>query len=282
MKANMNTWKQSLKYYNGTLDLLESYTKSKSFMEAGRKSFLKNISVHFLEKFYINLSNSFELLKRVDQNPVNFLSLSLILRGIITDVIVYRYLKQIYEIAGIEGFQIEVSVLDADFVRGYKRIFESEKQLVNNNPELLQAMENKFHETFKDFYENGKIKKGGSFRTEDFLKKIEKYKIDNNVPSDANLDTEAGKLKFINDRNKNHIQIVYTYFSQMHHFSGRSFNFYKIKEYAEGNPKFSLLVLFVCLIAFTDISNDVARDEKFIVNLALIANEIAGLQEEVI
>jgi hypothetical protein len=272
----MLKWDDSIKYYAKTHDVTQSYFST--LKTAVSDSWLKIISFHFYEKMEVNVLNSFRLMHSVRKNEMNFVSLSLVLRGMITDVIIYRYLKQIHKIAGDEGFKIEVNALELSFVKAYKRMTENEKLMAKATAEDAAIIDSKLQNTFKEFYNEGKVlMKASDFRTEEHLAKLENYRKEKNISPNVKIDQEIGKLQFIDDRHKNHINIVYTYLSQIHHFSSRSYNFYKNKEYSNGNPRWAVLTLFVSVLCLIDFIKDIKEDEKVVKELTQIAKEISEM-----
>jgi hypothetical protein len=274
----MTTWKQNIEFYTTTFDVLQAYGNIE-LKKLKSDSVLQNLSLHVLEKFHINLINVIAILPKVDTKPINFLSLGLILRGMVSDIINYRYLKQIYAIAGKSGFEIEANVLELDFILAYRKIFESEKLLAGGDKEKEKLMEETFRKNFAEFYDGNTLKSQKSYRTEAFWKTVHEYLAKRNLEN-TNINTEAGKLKIIDDKHIEQIKIVYTYLSQLQHFSGRAFNFYKVKEYSDFNPHFTLLILFIIITIIIDIVRDLVPDGPTIEHFTLIASKVASITHE--
>src|SRR5690606_31997140 len=103
----MTTWNQCSAYYTKVFDSLQAYT-SNNLKQVKDDSIRKNISVHILEKIHINLINCLDILPKVEKHPLNFLSLGLILRGMLSDLINYRYLDFVFSTFGNDDFENEV------------------------------------------------------------------------------------------------------------------------------------------------------------------------------
>lgn len=274
----MVTWQQNQKYYESTFDVLHSYLNSK-MKGVAMDTMLKRLSTQMVEKIHINLITCIDMIPMVEKNPMKFLSYGLVLRGMVSDLINYHYLRQVYEIAGKDILENEVKVLDLDFVEAYKSFLESEKKMAGADAATAKAMEDKFKETFKDFYNADQLIKKNDLRTDEMMKPLKDFvaaqKLDNNI----NFGTEAGKLKFILDNNIEQLKITYKYLSQLQHFSTTAYLFYKMKEYQEFNPYFSLLIIFITIKALVPISKDLAPDDEVVERFVGLAAEIAKLTE---
>lgn len=274
----MITWEQNIKYYTQTFDVMHEYLNTKT-KDVALDTVLKNVSVQMAEKLHINMIMCLDLLPMVADKPMKFLPYGLVLRGIVSDLINYRYLRQVLDVAGKDVFENEVKILDLDFVSAYKAVVESEKKLGGADDEMKKTMDAKLKETFTGFYDGNSLIKEKDLRTDAMMKPLRDF-IDSKLEDkNINLGSEAGKLKFIVDNNIEQLKIAYKYLSQLQHFSSRSYTFYKLKEYQDFNPHFSLLVLFVIITALVPIFKDLAPDEKTIEILVGYATEISKLTE---
>ena len=140
-------------------------------------------------------------------------------------------------------------------------------------------MDAKFKEAFKEFYNGDALIKEKSLRTEAMMKPLIDFIDAKDLDKSMNLGSEAGKLKFIVSKNIEQLKMAYKYLSQLQHFSSRAFMLYKMKEYQDFNPHFSLLVLFVIINASVPIVKDLAPDEKTVEMLVGLAREITKLTE---
>jgi len=169
--------------------------------------------------------------------PIMVLSLGLILRTVVTDIIIYKYFRQIKKIAGLKGFAMEMNVLEIEYVKSIRKIFNS---LNMNNPKTASQLDTFYQNNFVDFLNNGKVKSPKEFRNSNkaIINKIENYRNKNGISRDVQTEKESGKLAFITDVNKNDMAIVYTYFALFHHYTSRSHIFYKDKDFRAKNPDF--------------------------------------------
>ena len=272
----MTTWNQCITYYEKLFDTIQLYAKT-NLKEAKTDTVLKTIGLHFLEKLHINLINCIDALRKVERHPLNFLSLGLLLRGMLSDIINYRYLRQVYSVIGPSDFETEVQVLELDFVRAYKRMVDNEKQMAKGDKEMEKLIEGTFQKNFSEFYKGGELKGEADFRSREFWNKIHEYLKNIDVDETLRISTEAVKMKFIRDQHAERIQILYTYLSQLQHFSGRAYNFYKSKEFSDFNPHFTLMLLFFADLVLISIVGDLSNDEKTLTDLGQLAKEMAEI-----
>jgi hypothetical protein len=275
----MVKWEHNIEYFKRTFDVLHTYLGSKVTGSTPLDSLLKQFSVQMIEKIHINLITCIDFLPMVEDRPIKFLSFGLVLRGMVSDLINYCYLRQVLTVAGKDVFENELKILDLDFVKAYRTFVDSEKKLGGADAEMQELMDNKFKESFKDFYNGVVLMKEKEFRTEEMMKPLRDFMDSKGIDKTANLSTEAGKLTFIVSKNIDQLRIVYKYLSQLQHFSSRAFMFYKEKAYQDFNPYFSLLVLFVVINAAVPIVRDLSPDEQAMENLVGLATEIAKLTE---
>jgi len=274
----MTTWQQNIKYYEQTFDVIHKYLSTNS-RDVALDSVLKQVSVQMVEKLHINMIVCIDLLPMVEDKPMKFLPYGLVLRGMVSDLINYRYLRQVLDVAGKDVFENEVKILDHDFVSAYKAIVESEKKLSGADEDMKKLMDNKLKETFPDFYKGDVFINKNILRTEEMMKPLRDFIEAKFEDKNLNLGSEAGKLKFIIDNNIEQLKIVYRYLSQLQHFSSHSYPFYKLKEYQIFNPHFSLLVLFLIISTLIQIINDLSADKNTIEILDGFAAEILTLAQ---
>lgn len=275
----MVTWNDNLKFYTKTFDVLHDYLNAKVTGATPVDTVLKSLSVQMVEKLHINLIVCIDLIPMVAEHSEKFLPYGLVLRGMVSDIINYRYLLQVNEVAGQDVFENEVRVLDLSFVKAYQSFIESEKKLGGADAEMGKIINEKFKEGFKEFFNGDDLIKEKELRTDEMMKPIRDYIKEAGLVN-PNISQESGKLEFIKDKNIEQLKITYKYLSQLQHFSSQAHHFYKTENYQNFNPHFSLLVIFVTIKALVPIIKNVAEDIDAIKELVGIAVEISKLTHQ--
>jgi len=263
-------------FYNKVLGAINSYTNS-NFKNIKDDTIEKNISIHVLEKFHINLHNCLDLMPKLEKAPLNFLSLGLIVRGMLSDVIQHRYLTMIHDKISNSDFENEIKVLDLDFVRTYKNMVENEKKMAGANEEKTKEIEATFQKNFAEFYNGADIKKPKDLRAVDFRDRLKKFADDNGIELTDRFNTEASKIKLVKDQHTEKIDLLYSYLSVLQHFSGRAYNFYKIPEYQAFNAHLVLMNLFFVTLSVIQIVKVLDADENYLGIFVGLAKEIGEL-----
>lgn len=159
----MTTWSQCTDYHHKVFDAIQAYTTT-NFKNIKDDTVAKNISIHLLEKIHINLLNCIDLLPKVQKHPLNFLSLGLIIRGMLSDVIQHRYLTMVHDRIGNTDFENEIKVLDLDFVRNYEGMVENEKKMEKADEVKEKEIEATFQRNFSEFYSGTEMKRVKTFK----------------------------------------------------------------------------------------------------------------------
>ncbi|MCD9015201.1 hypothetical protein [Parachryseolinea silvisoli] len=136
----MTTWKKCIDGYHTALSILIEYEKD-GLKSAKPETSLQNMGLHILEKFRINIENCIFFYPQTEKSELNFLSLGLILRGMVSDIINYRYLVKINEIAGPDAVQDETNILDLSFIKEYKAMVRSEIEMAKGDDEVNKRIE---------------------------------------------------------------------------------------------------------------------------------------------
>jgi hypothetical protein len=92
---------------------------------------IRRVGFYFLEKLAANVKVTIELVQQ-QNHPLGFVPLSQVLRGIVSDMINYHYLKAIQIICGDDGVRIESQVLDLDLLK----LLNEFKNLKNHLPQM--------------------------------------------------------------------------------------------------------------------------------------------------
>jgi hypothetical protein len=272
----MKTWQQCSEYYIKVFDAMQEYTNS-NFKNIKDDTVEKNISIHLLEKFHINLLNCIELLPKVEQTPLNFLSFGLILRGMLSDVIQHRYLTMIHDKIGTEDFENEIKVLDLDFIRNYKSMVENEKKMAGADADKVKEIEETFQKNFAEFLNGTELKKSKDIQAKTFKDRLKKYAEANKIDFPDRHYTEAAKMQLVKDQHTEKIELLYSYLSVLQHFSGRAYNFYKNKDYLNFNPELTLMNLFFVTISVIQIVKVLDSDQNYLGRFFGLAEEISNL-----
>jgi hypothetical protein len=272
-------WDQNRTLYHKTAIAIHKYIASEkrplSSVDVNRP--LEVFNVVMMQKIATNVATTYTLINKSHQAELGFLSLGLILRGIVSDIINYKYLKQIHHLLGEHAFNKEIDILELEFAHAYRKIEESERKLGAVNSETLNKFESNFKRLFGKFIKNGKLIEKKKVRSEIFWPTLREYLKSNGVDPNINIDSESGKLKFIRDTNIEQLKIVYTYLSQFQHFSITSFNFYTQRDFNKANPFFTLMILFLAVVTSIEIIHDLSQDDNSIKELTGIAQEISSL-----
>jgi hypothetical protein len=272
----MTTWKQCSDYHIRVFDAIQAYTLS-NFKNIKDDTVEKNISIHLLEKFHINLLNCIELLPRVEKAPLNFLSIGLIIRGMLSDVIQHRYLTMIHDKIGNVDFENEIKVLDLDFIKNYKSMVENEKKMAKADADKVEEIEKVFKTNFAEYYKGNDLKTMKDFQAENFKETLKKYAEENEIKFPDRLYTEAAKMQLVKDQHTEKIDLLYSYLSVLQHFSGRAYNFYKNEDYLTFNPHLTLMNLFFVTLSVIQIVKVLDGDAKYLGMFFGLAKEIAEL-----
>jgi|GEM_PF-4445322 len=259
----MTTWIECINVYSKIFATLDKYTNER-FPVIKDDTALKNISVHILEKFHINLNNSLHIMLEIQQRPLDFLSLGLIFRGMLSDIINYRYLHFIYEHFGQQDFENEVLILELDFAGNYKSIVDSEKVIGGADETKMREIDAKFFSNFAKFYSNGTKKKAEDFRVHDFRMRVNDYAAKNNINLPNRLETEWAKILLVNDQYTEHVKIAYNYLAVFQHFSGSAYNFYKNEDYLAYNPNLAAIQSLIVIDTIVKIIKVMSPGDAYI------------------
>lgn len=261
----MTTWTQCLDNYNSVLATYANYLRT----QLGNPNFTDyndRVKGSFLERFHINFDVIRDLIPLVQGHEMKFLSLGLVLRGTLSDVINYRYLNKVLIKTNNDRFGEEVKILDRDFVKAYGEMTSYEVKLANKDsePDALNTAlaANKQHQvdSFRSFFnDNGSMKNDGEIRDANFAKLTSRYIDFIHKEKNRNaraVSTETGKMKFVNDGDSEIIGILYKYLSQFQHYSNIGTQFYKMEDFRKLNPHFTLLVLYHAITVIKSIISD--------------------------
>jgi hypothetical protein len=263
---NMTTWTQCLSLYNEAFDIYDNYLTTQ-LGNPPLVNYNERVKFSFLERFHINFIVIQDLIPMVEEHAMKFLSLGLVLRGTLSDVINYRYLNKVLIKTNEARLSEEIQILDRNLVEAYGEMTRYEVILANRNvePNVLKAAlaynNEILRRSFPDFFnENGDLKKDTEIRDPDFAKLTSRY-IKFIHKKKHSIGTETGKMKFVNDTDSEIIGILYKYMSQLQHYSFIGTNFYKMDGFVQFNPHLTLLVLYHSVKVIKAIIADVKPHE---------------------
>src|SRR5688572_25309907 len=90
----MTTWTSCLDNYNSVFAIYDEYLITQ-LRNPNFATYNDRVKGSFLERFHINFLVIRDLIPVVQQHEMKFLSLGLVLRGTLSDVINYRYLNKV-------------------------------------------------------------------------------------------------------------------------------------------------------------------------------------------
>lgn len=261
-KDRMTTWPECLTHYNNAFDIYHEYLTTQ-LANPNFATHNDRVKGSFLERFHINFIVIQDLIPMVQEHGMKFLSLGLVLRGTLSDVINYRYLNKVLAKKGATRFSDEVEILDRDLVEAYGEMTNYEVKLANKDSEpnalneALAANKQLVRNSFPTFFnDNGTIKKEGDIRDANFAKLASRY-IEIIHKKKHRIGTESGKMKFVNDDYSEIIGILYKYLSQLQHYSYLGTKFYKMQGFLQFNPHLTLLVLYHSIKTIRAIISDI-------------------------
>lgn len=238
---------------------------------------LKKLGIRMIEKINNNVFVCVDLIPKVIEAHQIYLPYGLVLRGIVSDIINYLYLHQVYANVGNDAFEGELKILDLEFVKAYQKFFNSNNKMYPKDPYQEKKIEQELMDKFKGFFEDGKLVNSKKFRVNKMVDVIEKLRHDKVLIGGARIETEAGKLHYINNPNIEGLKIVYTYLSQLQHFSTYSYLHYSEKRSGFLNPHISLLVVHLVNSVLTLIVTDIYFDKVAVESFTQIQIKIADL-----
>lgn len=263
----MTTWTECLNHYNNVFDIYHDYLNT----HLGNPTLTSNndrVKHSFLERFHINFIVIQDLIPMVQEHGMKFLSLALVLRGTLSDVINYRYLNKVLVKRNADRFSDEVKILDRSLVEAYEEMTGFEVKLANKDAEAnvsnaaLTANKQLVRNSFPTFFnDNGNIKRDEEIRDVDFAKLVSRYIKVIHKKKPPRISTESGKMKFVNDNDSEIIGILYKYMSQLQHYSFIATQFYKMDGFLQFNPHLTLLVLYHSIKTIRAIISDVHPHE---------------------
>lgn len=256
----MINWETTIKHTEQMFDAMHEYGKT-VLVGQEYNTKVRQASVSIMEKFHINIINALDLMRKCDENKMHFLSLGLILRGMISDIINYRYLKTIQTDVGGEFFDTELQVLDLDFAKAYQKFLLVENEGAGITAEDIVKDNQIFRERFSDLIEGENLKTISQIRTNEFKESVKLYCELVGIPATTNITSEAGKMDFVVDSNQKQIQITYKLLSQLQHFSSRANIFYKHKAFTDGNALVTIIVMKCCRDVLKNIIADLKQHD---------------------
>lgn len=254
----MVTWNQNTVFFDHTIISTQQYgqTSLEGFQPA---SDIQIVGIQMLEKLTVNMINGWRILEHVNEQPLNFISLSLILRSMLTDVIVHNYLKWIQGFAGNAAVTAETNALDSVFVKAYFAIAKAEDDLANNI--LGQAgVATLFNTQFPTFMNGNEVRSTTSFRPQDLLESLQAYRIEHGIKD--RVDTEMGKIEYAKGDNQKQITVAYKYLNQFHHYSPKAMHFYRIPDFESRNRFITALTLSATIDTICRIIDDLVPNEE--------------------
>jgi hypothetical protein len=259
----MTTWAECLTHYNSAFDIFHDYLTTQ-LVNPNFETHNDRVKGSFLERFHINFIVIQDLIPMVQEHELKFLSLGLVLRGTLSDVINYRYLNKVLVKTNADRFSEEVKILDRDLVEAYGEMTGYEVRLANKDAEQtvidaeLTANKQLVRNSFPSFFnDNGIIKKDRDIRDANFAKLTSRYIKFIHKKKDVSTSTESGKMKFVNDSDSEIIGILYKYMSQLQHYSHLGTQFYKMEGFRQFNPHLTLLVLYHSIKTIRAIVSDI-------------------------
>lgn len=247
----MKSWKRNLEYLREFNDITLALFRASNLNTATE---IRIVCRAFLLRFQNNLMGCDPFVENLSIAKGSMLSLGLIMRGIVSDLINYRFLQGVYQIGGEGALSIELHRLEAVFTKAYREMLEMEHDLMKSSEAIREAGFKKLEERLPDYFENGKLKSVSSFSTDGHSKLLKNYfqtiaevKEDGEKEQMPNLSTEAGKLKFLG-KHSNIVQLnlVYKYLSQFQHFSINSEKLFSHEGKMPHEYFMELLIVLVC------------------------------------
>jgi hypothetical protein len=198
------------------------------------------------------------------KHPEFFLTLAVIYRTMLSDIIMYKYLRTIRIIAGQKGFVIEMNALECKYTAEMKKMHTISKK---KNPEKVDELEAIFREKFGQYLNvDGKVKKASQFYTKEFNAMIKKYRDENNITV-AHTEKDSGKLDFLASKHKEDWKNLMSYFSMYHHFTGRVHVFYEGDLFDDINIDCSTGMVMLMFEVFVDLYYDLDPKHPIIPDL---------------
>lgn len=285
----MKSWTRNWKFIID-FDLIMSHLVNNNKIETDSE--IRTVCRAFLIKFQNNMKGCEFFIadlgrKEMEQEKKeSTLSVGLIMRGVVSDLINYLFLKGIYELGGADALKIEMHRLEAEFVKAYKSMLEMEHTLMNADDAIRKAGMDKLRERMPDYFEGEELKTGDSFVTEDHKKMLAKYWdtiAEKNEKGEKELlprvSQEAGKLKFLGKHdNIVQLNLVYKYLSQYQHFSINGEKLFSHESLMPSEYFVELLIVLVCdaMISICDylgLSSDYKRAFHSLGTKVIRANE---------
>lgn len=268
----MVTWLQNDGFYSRAIDLTAQYGQShlENFQPTRT---IQIVGIQMLEKFHVNLINALRLLPEVHNEHLNFLSLALILRALITDVIIYNYLKRMESIGGNDSVDIESNALDAFFVKAYLEIARAESVLADNQKSDAEIV-TMFTTQFPNFMSANEARSRDSFRSQAHKDILSTYRQTNQIANLVKIDTEMGKIDFTKGDNHKQIAIAYKYLNQFHHYSTLSRSLFTVAEFEERNRYFTALTLGMTVNVTVQIVADLMPNTETTNSLLVLGQDI--------
>ncbi|HTF18145.1 MAG TPA: hypothetical protein VK658_08745 [Chryseolinea sp.] len=267
----MTTWNQCQHHYDSIFETFQDYLETQ-IANVNANTIALGVQLAILQKFQINMICARDFIPYVSEDQKKFLSLGLVLRGIISDVINYRYLNKVRTSVGLDEFEIESKVLDRDFVEAYGKMIGQEAILASADQETKTAIAASFQNQFGALHVDNKLMTGTQIRnSETFKANMSAYLQTINKP-DLHYAREAGKLQFVVDDDSSIIEILYKYLSQLQHFSLIGRKMYTMDGFLDFNPHITLLTLFLMAKVIRQIALDVAPHQPTLTALDTFIN----------
>jgi len=180
---------------------------------------LQQVCYTIVDRLIVNLKNIQFLLSRLEEDKhFFFLSIALLQRAILSDIIIFWYMKHISETENNSKLKLEIFSVNRGFVEAYKQMIEEEMNIRDNKDAYLENME--------------RIKK-----------LFPLHFTDDGSLVGRKSSTETDKIKVMSYNNKGSLKILFKYFAQFQHFSTKMQMLYRDKSFVALNQMYSYLLL---------------------------------------
>ncbi len=185
-----------------------------------------NCYLELISRICVNLHSVEVLLPKLNDNSRFKLSVNLLLRSIIDDLINAFYLLSCtdYKEAEHSSLGNELNILNKELIINAKELIEEEQIIKKiDGYDYWENYEKQMFEKYPELYENKKLKTNNQIRetsSEELKKDLKNY--------NGNFITENKKLELIEKRIvflKNSLKLLFKYFSQYHHYSPKNFDY---------------------------------------------------------
>ena len=185
-----------------------------------------NCFIELLTRIYINLQGIEVLLPKLDADRRFKLSINLLFRSVVDDLINVYYLRSCTVINEAEQTSLgnELSILHKEFLSSFKKLIEAEALCYDKDPVLiLKDTERQIIKENPNLYDNGKLKTNKQIRETSNTQLQEELK-----DFTGHFISETQKLKHIGKIMgwiENPLIGEFKYLSQFHHYTQKSFQF---------------------------------------------------------